>query len=497
MKSETHTDLENISSELRLDLTSECVFTIDPATACDLDDAISFKPLPDNKFQIGVHIADVSYFVKPGSELDERAKLLCTSVYLTHRAYHMLPSHISGDICSLNPAKNRYTVSVMFTIDSSFQIVDTWIGRSIIRSCAKLCYEDAQKLIDSSTCPDNSSIIVHNGFNLKDIHSQLHEIRKFTLFIRNKRLTEGGSLKLDTPEIFFNLDFTKKYPISLQIHELTESNNLIEELMLLSNQTIAQTIFSKFPASSVLRIHRSPHNTIGPFLEMLNTFGYKIDASSSSSLSKSLEELSNMNGTKIVSGIIYFLSKPMHPASYVFTGSEIPVDSDVSYGLFHHYGLNVDLYTHFTSPIRRYPDVLVHRLLLSTLTDDSNNDFDLEKVESVIERCNQQQRAAAYSSLDSQRYNLWLFIRNHGTIECEAMLIPDTDSNKKNPRVEILLFPYCLPLAFKGSDKEIKKLSYFKLFSALVSINENTEPHKCIIDSGFNFKVKTSNDIHS
>ncbi|KAF1742749.1 hypothetical protein MXB_3484, partial [Myxobolus squamalis] len=142
---------------------------------------------------IGTHIADVSFYVTPGSEVDERAKKLCTSVYVTHRAYHMLPASLSGDICSLNPGKNRYTVSILFTIDSSFNIIDKWIGRSVIRSCAKMSYEQAQTLLDAEICPDDMDINIHSSFSLDDIHSNLHHISKFTRFLRNQRFGEGGS----------------------------------------------------------------------------------------------------------------------------------------------------------------------------------------------------------------------------------------------------------------------------------------------------------------
>ena len=325
----------------RLDLRNELIITIDPATAKDFDDAISFKKLENGNYQLGVHIADVSHYVLENSAIDKEAAKRGNSIYLVDRVIPMLPEELSNIVCSLNPNEVRFTYSVIMELDSTnYDVVDYQITPSVIKSKRRYSYEEVQDILDTSQ-GDNAEFLV--------------ELNKLTSKIRSIRFQEG-SINYDTREIKYILN-DEKFPIDVEVHQTTESNSLIEECMLLANKTVSKHIkkLSKefeapTPLPFIYRIHDKPkQDALLEALEFIKTLGYKISKKqiSPDDINNLLQKVKYKPENIIINQV---LIRSMAKAVY----------SDVNIG---HYGLGFTDYTHFTSPIRRYPDLIVHRLL--------------------------------------------------------------------------------------------------------------------------------------
>ncbi|XP_058285948.1 DIS3-like exonuclease 2 [Hylobates moloch] len=330
----------------RRDLRKDCIFTIDPSTARDLDDALSCKPLADGNFEVGVHIADVSYFVPEGSDLDKVAAERATSVYLVQKVVPMLPRLLCEELCSLNPMSDKLTFSVIWTLTPEGKILDEWFGRTVIRSCTKLSYEHAQSMIESPNekipakelppiSPEHSSEEVHQAvLNLHGIAKQL----------RQQRFVDGA-LRLDQLKLAFTLDHETGLPQGCHIYEYRDSNKLVEEFMLLANMAVAHKIHRAFPEQALLRRHPPPQTRmLNDLVEFCDQMGLPVDFSSAGALNKSLTQTFGDDKYSLARKEVLtnMCSRPMQMALYFCSGLlRDPAQ-------FRHYALIMPLYTHFT-----------------------------------------------------------------------------------------------------------------------------------------------------
>jgi ribonuclease R len=323
----------------RKDFRKVFTITIDPADAKDYDDAISLQKLPNGHWEVGVHIADVSYYVKPGTAIDEEAYNRGTSVYLVDRTIPMLPEKLCNNVCSLRPNEDKLTFSAVFEMDDEARVLNHWIGRTIIRSCRRYAYEEVQTIIEGGEGDYKEEILTFHHLATK---------------LREKRMAQG-SLNFHSEEVKFILD-EKGKPIDTYIRVQNESHELIEDFMLLANRTVAET-FGK-PESQwhnctfVYRVHDEPNpEKLNNFLRLISRLGYTMDISSRIKLVKSYNKLfEDVEGKGEKNLVETVAIRTMAKAVY----------STENIG---HYGLSFDYYTHFTSPIRRYPDLMVHRLI--------------------------------------------------------------------------------------------------------------------------------------
>ncbi|MCL7030648.1 hypothetical protein MKW94_010513 [Papaver nudicaule] len=350
----------------RKDLRDLCTFTIDPSTASDLDDALSVQRISDDIFRVGIHISDVSYFIPPGTALDMEAQIRSTSTYLRQQKLSMLPPLLSENIGSLNPGVDRFTFSIICDINLSGNVVHRWLGRTVIHSCCKLSYQHAQDIIDGladsdSSCPsENGYPKLYGQFEWQHIVRSVKSLHEISKRLKEKRFKDGA-LSLESSKLAFSFDesgFPQDSTLLVQIG----SNSLVEELMLLANRTAAEVISRAFPDAALLRRHPAPNIRK---LKELETFcqkhGLELDTSSSGGLQLSLERIEEKmkNDDPVLFGILMsYASKPMQLASYFSTGEFKDKQSD-----WNHYALAIPQYTHFTSPLRRYPDIVVHRTL--------------------------------------------------------------------------------------------------------------------------------------
>ncbi|KAF8377034.1 hypothetical protein HHK36_030406 [Tetracentron sinense] len=355
--------------ESRRDLRNVCTFTIDPSAATDLDDALSVERISNGIFRVGVHIADVSYFVLPDKALDREAQIRSTSVYILQHKLPMLPKLLSEDIGSLIPWEDRLAFSIIWDINLDGDIVDRWIGRTVIRSCCKLSYQHVQDIIDGFMDEGNLSTLgigcsqMHDQFELADVIKSvksLHEIAKMLKEIR----FEDGALHLESSKLVFLFDECG-IPYDSMHCEQKDSNFLVEEFMLLANRTAAEVISRAFPDCALLRRHPEPNmRKLREFEAFCSKHGLQVDTSSSRKLHLSLGKIKEMlkNDPVLFDILMSYASRPMQLAAYFCTGDLKDRETDWA-----HYSLAVPLYTHFTCPLRRYPDILVHRTLAAAI----------------------------------------------------------------------------------------------------------------------------------
>ncbi|KAI9343075.1 hypothetical protein DFJ73DRAFT_842129 [Zopfochytrium polystomum] len=391
----------------RRDFRDTRVFSIDPLTARDLDDALSITPQEDGTVEVGVHIADVSYFVQAGTALDEEARNRATTVYLTQKAVPMLPRLLCEELCSLNPGVERLAFSVVWKMNAeTAEILDKpWMGRSVIRSCAKLSYEHAQRHIDGGDWSDMPKVSITGGFTEDEIRSDTMKLLHLSKKLRAKRF-ESGALTMNTAKLWFALDDDGN-PTGCGIYEIKDSNKLIEEFMLLANMSVAQRIVESFPDTSLLRRHDPPKaKPLQTFLDFVESCGIPFDAETSLTLQKSFDAIKDED---IANALRQLCVKPMQRARYYCTGS-------TAMTMWSHYALCVPLYTHFTSPIRRYCDLVVHRLLGAALDGVGSGDalppspYEVDEVSLIAARCNEQKFKAKDAQDASQRLYLCVYL---------------------------------------------------------------------------------------
>ena len=361
----------NVSQEeyaRRKDLRQVPVCSVDPQGCTDIDDALHCVPIPGTHcVEIGVHIADVSHFIRPKSLLDAEAARRGTTVYLADKRIDMVPDLLSSNLCSLMEGEERLAFSVIWKIDpETAEIVDTTFTKSVIRSQAALSYEMAQSWIDDVARSD-------------PVTQGLRQLNAIAKKLKRKRI-EKGALILASPEIRFLVDSETHDPINLVSKQELDTNSMVEEFMLLANVSTAMQTYSYFPKCAILRRHPAPpeHN-FKPLLRATESRGLSIDISSAKSLSESLQSCAIPDNPYSNTLLKILTTRCMQQAKYFCSGT-------MSKEEFYHFGLANDIYTHFTSPIRRYPDILVHRLLAASIGVDPP-DSSLSDEKTAFERC--------------------------------------------------------------------------------------------------------------
>ena len=404
--------------ESRRDFRDTCVFTIDPATARDLDDALHCIPLEDGMLEVGVHIADVSFFIKEGTALDEVASERATSTYMVQRVIPMLPRLLCEQLCSLNPGQDRLTFSVVWKMDQDGAIQDEWMGKGIIKSRVKLSYQHAQEMIDNpeKVWSENEHPPLSSGASISDVVKCVADLQHIATSLRRKRF-ESGTLRLDKAKIAFDLDGKTGLPIGWHRYIQRESNKLIEEFMLLANMAVAHRIYDAFPHTALLRSHPKPD---ARQLEDVEALCKSLQINFSHETSKDIQKSLNTFGPKSPEHLVlsHLAMKPMKPAKY-FCSRSAEGDPEK----FAHYALSVPLYTHFTSPIRRYPDVIVHRLLAASLKVAREPESSAEAFEAIASQCNDKKLAAKRACEASVELYLGAFIRECGPLIEDGIVV--------------------------------------------------------------------------
>ena len=408
--------------EHRRDFRGDPVFTIDPATARDLDDAVHCKKIKDNVYEVGVHIADVSYFVRRGTSLDEAALGRGTSTYMVQKVVPMLPRRLCEELCSLNPGEDRLTFSVVWQMTDKGEIISDWKGRGIIRSRIKMAYEHAQDMIDKPNRQWNLNELptIFDGATVEEISTQVKQLHKFAMRLRRNRF-ENGALRLDQVKVRFDLDQETGLPNGYHVHKLRDANRIIEEFMLLANMAVAHHIYDSFPEKALLRFHPKPHTKLlENLVELCKSFGILFDASSSKAIQKSLAQFSLSSPEREV--LVNLTMRPMKNAEYICAGFQ---EEDQ----FGHYALNVPLYTHFTSPIRRYADLVVHRILAASLGIDEPLNEESASIDMIAQHCNDRKLAAKRASELSDEMFFGIFVRECGPLEEDGVVLNVMDQS--------------------------------------------------------------------
>ena len=359
----------------RRDMRGVPTFTIDPADAKDFDDALSLKQLANGNWEAGVHIADVTYYVKPGSLVEDEARQRATSVYLVDRVVPMLPERLSNHICSLNPAEDKLTYSAIFELNDKSEVVNEWFGRTIINSDKRFSYIEAQKVIDTGE---------------GDMKDQVLVLHRLAQQLRTKRFS-AGAFSFEKVEVKFDLDEAGK-PVGIKFREMGTANQLVEEFMLLANRRVAEYVGkTRKGRTFVYRVHDKPDpEKIGNFSHFIKKFGYKLSEDDKTPLPKAMNKILREVVGKKEQNIIETLAlRSMAKAVY----------STENIG---HYGLAFKYYTQFTSPIRRYPDMMVHRLL--TMYLDNVNPEGREKYDKLCDHSSKMERLAAEAERASVKY---------------------------------------------------------------------------------------------
>ena len=370
----------------RKDFRDILTFTIDPVDAKDFDDAISIRNLDNGNYEIGVHIADVSHFVKQDSILDKSAYERATSVYLPDRVNPMLPEKISNELCSLRPNEDKYTFSVVFQITNRGEIKHKWIGRTIIHSDHRFTYEDVQTIIETKDGIHYKAILL-----LNELAKQFRKVR-----------FDEGAINFSSQEVRFQLDENGK-PIGIVVKESKDAHKLVEEFMLLANRTIAEYVskikINQEPVPFPYRIHDTPDDEkLKPFVAFAKKFGYTFDMDDAAAVAKSFNNLlKEVNGKPEQHVLEQLGIRTM--AKAIYTSKNIG-----------HYGLGFEHYCHFTSPIRRYPDVMVHRILQECLDKNVRPD---KKMDDKCKHCSDKERKAMEAERAGNKYKQVEYMQNY------------------------------------------------------------------------------------
>ncbi|WP_431167390.1 ribonuclease R [Tenacibaculum halocynthiae] len=397
----------------RRDMRNDLTFTIDPKDAKDFDDALSFTKLENGNYEIGIHIADVSHYVQPKTKLDDEAYDRATSVYLVDRVVPMLPEMLSNGVCSLRPNEEKLTFSAVFEVNEKAHIVNEWFGRTVTYSDKRFAYEEAQVIIETkeNTIPAEISLTGESYTVDESIVEATLKLDELAKKLRKKRMKEGA-ISFDRVEVKFDLDQNAN-PVGVFFKESKDANKLIEEFMLLANRKVAEFIgFSKGKATNktfIYRVHDEPNiEKLASLQNIISKFGYKINTETKEKTSQSLNQLlSDVHGKGEANMVETLAIRSMSKAEY--TTQNIG-----------HYGLAFDYYSHFTSPIRRYPDVMTHRLLQHYLDGENSPKADI--YEEKCKHSSKMEELASKAERDSIKYMQVKYMQDHKNQEFEGVV---------------------------------------------------------------------------
>ncbi|MGN6394178.1 MAG: ribonuclease R [Mucilaginibacter sp.] len=370
----------------RRDFRNITTFTIDPFDAKDFDDALSFRVLENGNYEVGVHIADVAHYIQPDSALDKEAFDRGTSVYLVDRVILMLPERLSNGLCSLRPKEDKLCFAAVFELDENAYVINEWFGKTVIHSDRRFTYEEVQSVIESG----------HGDFE-----SEILKLNELAYKLRDRKF-KHGAISFETTEVKFKLDETGK-PTGVYVKERKDAHKLIEDFMLLANRKVAEHVSKmgkgKHKYTFVYRVHDTPKlDALAGFAQFAARFGYKINTKSDKETARSLNYLmEDVEGKKEQNVLTQLAIRSMAKAIYTTKSSS-------------HYGLAFDHYTHFTSPIRRYPDVMVHRLLFHYL--NGGNSANAEHYEKLCQHSSQMEKKAADAERASVKYKQAEYLRD-------------------------------------------------------------------------------------
>ncbi len=379
----------------RKDLRKTLTITIDPVDAKDFDDAISFRALKGGYYEVGVHIADVSHYIEPDSALDKEAYRRATSVYLPDRVSPMLPERLSNELCSLRPHEEKYTFSAMFTINKQGKVKDHWIGKTVIYSDRRFTYEEVQEIVEGADGDHAKELLLLNGM------AQSLRAERF----------KKGAINFSSQEVRFQLD-EKGKPIGIIVKESKEAHQLVEEFMLLANRTVAEYVgsvkYKDKPVPFPYRVHDVPvEDKLKLFTMFAGNFGVRFDLSTPESIARSFNKMLETVHGKPEQHVLEQLGiRTMSKA--VYTTENVG-----------HYGLGFEHYCHFTSPIRRYPDVLVHRILQQCLENDIHP---IKQLEAQCRHCSDQERRAMDTERAANKYKQVEFMQDFIGDEFDAII---------------------------------------------------------------------------
>jgi ribonuclease R len=391
--SEVEHEAESIPSDItkeeiakRRDCRDVTTFTIDPFDAKDFDDALSFRILENGNYEVGVHIADVSHYIIPDSALDKEAYERGTSVYLVDRVIPMLPERLSNGLCSLRPNEDKLCFAAIFELDANANIINQWFGKTVIHSNRRFTYEEVQQVIETKE---------------GDFRDEILKLNELAYILRDRKF-KAGAISFETTEVKFILDGDGK-PTGVYVKERKDAHKLIEDFMLLANRKVAEHVSKmgkgKHKYTFVYRTHDSPKpDALNSFAQFASRFGYKINTKSDKEIARSLNFLmEDVEGKKEQNVLTHLAIRSMAKAIYTTKASS-------------HYGLAFDHYTHFTSPIRRYPDVMVHRLLEHYL--HGGQSANAEHYEKMCQHASQMEKRAADAERASVKYKQAEFLQD-------------------------------------------------------------------------------------
>lgn len=385
---------------MRKDFRDKLVCSIDPPGCVDIDDALHAKKLPNGNWEVGVHIADVTHFVKAGTALDAEGASRATSVYLVDKRIDMLPMLLGTDLCSLKPYVERFAFSCIWELDSDANVVNTVFNKSIIKSREAFSYERAQIRIDDVSQQD-------------ELTQGMRALLSLSKQLKKKRM-DAGALNLASPEVKVHMDSETSDPGEVEIKTLFETNSLVEEFMLLANISVAKKIYSEYPQTAMLRRHNAPPSTnfekLNDMLRVRKNMSISIE--SSKALADSLDRCEDPSDPYFNTLLRIMSTRAMTAAEYFSSGA-------YGYPEFKHYGLAVDIYTHFTSPIRRYCDVVAHRQLAAAIGYETLDlgHRDKEKMEIVCKNLNKRHRNAQFAGRASIEYYVGQVMKNTESVE--------------------------------------------------------------------------------
>ncbi|XP_053471179.1 exosome complex exonuclease RRP44 isoform X1 [Ictalurus furcatus] len=389
--------------KVRADLRHLCVCSVDPPGCTDIDDALHCRELDNGNLEVGVHIADVSHFIRPGNALDQEAANRGTTVYLCGKRIDMVPELLSSNLCSLRSNVERLAFSCIWEMNHKAEIINTRFTKSVINSKASLTYAEAQMRIDDSSMND-------------EVTKSLRGLNTLAKILKGRRI-EKGALTLSSPEVRFHIDSETHDPIDLQTKELKDTNSMVEEFMLLANISVAQKIYEEFSECALLRKHPAPPpSNYDILIKAAKSRDLVIRTDSAKALADSLNQATVENFPYFNTLLRILATRCMMQAVYFCSG----MDSD-----FHHYGLASPIYTHFTSPIRRYSDIIVHRLLAVAIHADSTYPelMDKHKQSALCNNLNYRHKMAQYAQRASVAFNTQLFFKNRGVLNEEGFIL--------------------------------------------------------------------------